>query len=252
LYVHRKTADAEIYYVDNRQDRPVSLTPSFRVAGREAELWHADSGKSEPASFTIAEGRTTVPLSLGPYETVFVVFRKSATMAERTIPKAPETEASTIEGPWSVSFDKGPCAPEPTRFDHLQSWSDSADPRLKYFSGTATYRTTIQAPAGKRPVWIDVGAVKNLAEVTLNGKSLGIVWKPPFRVDATTALKPGENALAIKVTDLWVNRLIGDLQPGAAKCAFADPMPAMYQAASPLIPAGLLGPVRLIRTSPAY
>ncbi len=249
LYVHRATRDADIYYVDNRRDGPVSLTPSFRVAGREAEFWHADSGRSEPASYTTAQGRTTVPLTLRPYEAVFVVFRKPTTITARTIPTQQETELAPVDGPWSVSFDKGPCAPVPTRFDRLQSWNDSADSRLKYFSGTATYRTTIAAPASKGSVWIDLGSVKNLAEVTVNGKPLGIVWKPPFRVDATTALKPGENTLAVKVTDLWVNRLIGDLQPGAAKCAFAEPMPIMYQAGSPLVAAGLLGPVRLVRTS---
>jgi len=139
------------------------------------------------------------------------------------------------------------------RIQKLQSWSDATDPRLKYFSGTATYRQTLQIRSGqlpdKRRVWIDLGGVGNLAEVFVNGRSVGTVWKAPFRVDASSALKAGENSLVIKVTDLWVNRLIGDLQTGATKCAFADPMPVFYQAGSPLIPAGLLGPVRVLRTS---
>jgi len=250
LFVHRKTPDADIYYVDNRLDRPVSVEPSFRVAGREAELWHADSGTSEPASYRIAGGRTAVPLALGPYESVFVVFRKPATVADRSVMAGQEAELSTVDGPWAVSFGKGPCAPKPTRVDHLQSWSHSADARLKYFSGTATYTQTIETPAGwlsgAKRIWIDLGTVKNLAEVVLNGTSLGTVWKPPFRVEATTALKPGENTLAVKVTDLWVNRLIGDLQPDAEKCASAEPMPVLYQASSPLAPSGLLGPVRIV------
>lgn len=253
LYVHRTTPDADIYFVDNRRDQPASLTPSFRVAGREAEFWHADTGRYEPASFTIAEGRTAVPLALAPYESVFVVFRQPAVSASRTISTKHEAELSSVAGPWSVTFDKGPCAPAPMNLDHLQSWADSADARLKYFSGTATYRQAFQAPAtkvsGNSRIWIDLGAVKNLAEVSVNGKSLGIVWKPPFRVDATGALKPGENSLAVKVTNLWVNRLIGEMQPGAAKCAFADPMPVMYQAGSPLLSSGLLGPVRIIEAN---
>lgn len=251
LYVHRQTQDADIYYIDNRRDRPVSLTPSFRVAGREAEIWHADSGESEPASYSITQGRTTVPLALRPYEAVFVVFRKPAKRAARSNPVQQESVLSAMDGAWAVSFDKGPCAPEPARIEHLQSWSESADLRVKYFSGTATYRQTVQVPpdwrANEARIFIDLGAVKNLAEITVNGKSLGTVWKPPFRVDATAALKRGENTLAVKVTDLWVNRLIGDLQPGAARCAFAEPMPLLYQPGSPLVPAGLLGPVRLIR-----
>jgi hypothetical protein len=251
LFVHRATADADIYYIDNRKDRTELLTATFRIAGREAELWHADSGTSEPASYAIANGQTTVPMTLRPYETVFVVFRRPASQNDRIIAAQKESWLSTVDGPWSVSFDKGPCAPAATSLGQLGSWSDSADPQFKYFSGTATYRKTIQAPAewasGKGRVWIDLGSVKNLAEVAVNGKSLGIVWKPPFRVDATAALKPGQNALAVKVTDLWVNRLIGDLRLGATKCAFAEPMPLLYQAASPLVPSGLLGPVRIVR-----
>jgi hypothetical protein len=253
LYVHRQTRETDIYYVDNRQDRPVSVTPSFRVAGRAAELWHADSGKSEPAPYAVSKDRTTVPLNLSPYETVFVVFRKAALQTSRTISASQEAALSTLADAWSVSFDRGPCAPAPMRMERLQSWSDSADVRLKYFSGTATYRQTIRVPADwlakKGNIWIDLGAVKNLAEVAVNGKSLGIVWRPPFRVDATAALKSGENTVAVKVTDLWVNRLIGDLQPGATKCAFAEPMPALYQPSSPLVPAGLLGPVRIVRAT---
>ena len=93
-------------------------------------------------------------------------------------------------------------------------------------------------------IWIDLGDVKNLAEVTINGKSLGIVWHAPYRVDATAALKPGANALEIKVTNAWVNRLIGDLQPGVTtKYTYTDFKP--YKAESQLLPSGLLGPVTI-------
>ena len=95
-----------------------------------------------------------------------------------------------------------------------------------------------------RRLWIDLGDVKNLAEVTVNGESLGIVWHAPYRVDATSALKAGANEVLIKVTNAWVNRLIGDQQPNAAvKYTFADIEP--YKANSPLLPSGLLGPVRI-------
>jgi hypothetical protein len=255
LFVHRATPGADIYYVDNRRDQAESLTATFRVAGREAELWHADSGVSEHASYTIADSRTTVPLTLAPYETVFVVFRKPAHANARTIPAPKEIAASPVEGPWSVSFNKGPCPPAATNLERLQSWSETPDPQLKYFSGTATYRRALRIPAdlasAKSRLWIDLGSVKNLAEVIVNGTSVGIVWKPPFRVDATAALRAGDNRLEIKVTDLWANRLIGDLQPGlAGRCTFTDPQP-LYQAGSPLLPAGLLGPVRLIGISAA-
>ncbi len=123
-----------------------------------------------------------------------------------------------------------------------------ADPGVKYFSGTGNYTNTINAPADwfkeGTQLWIDLGSVKNLAEVIINGKSLGIVWKTPFRLNMTEALKQGENTLEIKVTDLWVNRLIGDQQPGISKKITYTTMP-FYRADSPLLPSGLLGPVKI-------
>ena len=89
---------------------------------------------------------------------------------------------------------------------------------MKYFSGAGTYTKTMQASAEwfkkGAQVWIDLGDVKNLAEVTVNGKKLGETWHAPYRVDATSALKPGANEITIKVINAWVNRLIGDQQPG--------------------------------------
>ena len=91
---------------------------------------------------------------------------------------------------------------------------------------------------------LDLGDVKNLAEVVVNGKSLGVVWKHPFRVELTDAVKSGENKLEIKVVNLWVNRLIGDAQPGIKQKITYTTMP-FYQANSPLLSSGLIGPVRI-------
>lgn len=98
--------------------------------------------------------------------------------------------------------------------------------------------------AARGRLWLDLGDVKNLAAVTVNGHALGVVWHAPFRVDLTAALQPGENKLEIQVVNAWVNRMIGDEQPGATKYTFADVKP--YNANSPLLPSGLLGPVRLV------
>ncbi len=132
----------------------------------------------------------------------------------------------------------------------LASWSESADAGVKYFSGTATYTTTVEAPADwfktGAHLWLDLGNVKNLAEVSVNGKPLGIAWKPPFRVDMTGALKSGANHLEVRITNLWVNRLIGDQQPGIA-VKYTYTTQQFYQSNSPLLPSGLLGPVRVLR-----
>jgi len=248
LYVHRRLPEADIFFVDNRGDQASSVDASFRVAGKVPELWHSDTGKIEPASYKIADGRTTVPLHLDPWGTVFVVFRDAAKEPSRTLPKPSETKLATLDGPWSVAFQSGRGAPASITMDKLASWSDSQDKGVKYFSGTGTYTKTIQAsadwfkPAAK--LWIDLGDVKNLAEVSVNGKPLGIVWHKPYRVEVSGALKPGTNELTIKVIDPWVNRLIGDQQPDqTVKYTFAPSKP--YRANSPLVQSGLLGPVEI-------
>jgi hypothetical protein len=247
LFVHRKLSDGDLYFVDNRNDRTEQVDASFRVTGKAPELWHADTGKTEPASFKIADGRTTVPLKLEPWGTVFVVFRKATSETSRTVSARNETLLVSVDGPWKVSFQPDRGAPSSISMDRLSSWSDNPDPGVKYFSGIGTYTKAIDVPAGwlknRAHVWIDLGDVKNLAEIAVNGKPLGIVWHTPYRVDATPALKPGTNEISIKVTNAWVNRLIGDEQPNATRITFADDKP--YKANSPLLPSGLLGPVSL-------
>ncbi len=247
-FVHRKLADGDLYFVDNRSDNPASVDATFRIAGKAPELWRAENGSSQPATFMIADGRTTVPLKLEPWGTVFVVFRTPAKATSFTAPDKRETHVATVEGPWTVSFQPGRGAPPSITLDTLSSWSNNQDTGVKYFSGEGTYTRTIDASPGwfknGAHVWIDLGDVKNLAEVTVNGKSLGIVWHAPYRVDATAALKPGANEVKIMVINAWVNRLIGDLQPDAtAKYTFTTSKP--YQANSPLQLSGLLGPVNV-------
>jgi hypothetical protein len=251
-FVHRKLANGDLYFVDNRSDAGAQVEATFRVAGKAPELWYAETGKTEPVSFSIADGRTTVPLRLEPWGTVFVVFRKSTTEKSHTTTPIVEKQLATVEGPWKVNFPPDWGAPPSITLDTLSSWSDNSDTGVKYFSGTGTYTKTIDAPAqwfrNGAHVWIDLGDVKNLAEVTVNGKSLGIVWHAPYRMDATSALKPGANELSIRVTNAWVNRLIGDQQPGMEKkYTFADVKP--YRATSPLLSSGLLGPVTVIARS---
>jgi hypothetical protein len=254
LFVHRVLPDGDLYYVNNRNDRTETVDATFRVSGREAELWHADTGEREPASFRIADGRTTVPLNLEPWGTVFVVFRKPAAASERMLPKIGEVALGSVEGSWEVSFQANRGAPATITLDTLASWSDHADAGVKYFSGTGTYTKAIQAPPSwfvkGAQLWLDLGDVQNLAEVSVNGVPLGVLWKKPFRSDITGALKPGSNTIEVKVTNLWVNRIIGDRQPDAPK-QFTFTRPVVYKANSPLLPSGLLGPVRVLQLSTA-
>ncbi|HEY7352391.1 MAG TPA: glycosyl hydrolase [Terriglobales bacterium] len=249
LFVHRQIGDQDFYFVDNRNDRTESLDATFRVTGKQAELWHADSGKIEPASYYSAAGRTTVPLSLAPWQTVFVVFRKPAQASSRTLPRTVETPLATLEGPWEVTFPPDLGAPPKATFEKLAEWNENSDQGIKYFSGTATYTKTFDAPkewlASGTNVWIDLGDVKNMAEVLLNGTPLGLVWKEPFRVNLTGALKSGANTLEVKVTNGWANRIIGDRQPGMTK-TYTFTSPKFYNAKAKLWSSGLLGPVQII------
>lgn len=155
----------------------------------------------------------------------------------------------TVDGAWQLSFPPKLGAPSTADFDHLMSWTESTNDGVKYFSGSATYEKEIEIPAeyigpGRR-LLLDLGAVKNLAEITLNGKSLGVLWKEPFRVDITEAAKVGMNQLEIRVTNLWPNRMIGDQKlPENERITWASVKP--YNANSPLLPSGLLGPVRVL------
>ena len=248
-FAHRRLTDADIYFVDNRSDHEAVIDATFRIMGKTPELWRAETAEMSPSSFKVADGRTTIPLRLEPWGTVFVVFRRTASTTSLAIPKVRETQLATIRGPWNVAFQSGRGAPASITMDELSDWSRSENSGVRYFSGIATYTKTIQASPewfkkGSR-LWIDLGDVKNLAIVIVNGREVGEPWHAPYRVDVTSALKPGENKITIQVINSWVNRLIGDQQPDEAKYTFADVKP--YTANSPLLPSGLLGPVAVIR-----
>ena len=248
-FVHRKLKGGDIYFVDNRSDHAESIDATFRVAGMQPELWRSETATTEPASFAIADGRTTVPLHLEPWGAVFAVFRKTTLEISHAVPEMIETKLATLNGPWELSFQPGRGAPASITMNQLSDWSHNDDPGVKYFSGVGTYKKAVQAPAewfkNCARLWLDLGDVKNLAVVIVNGKDVGETWHAPYRVDVTSALKAGPNEITIKVVNAWVNRLIGDEQPGATKLTFADVKP--YKADAPLLPSGLLGPVQIVR-----
>ena len=252
LFVHRKLKSADIYWVNNRKDSAETLNATFRVDGKIPELWNPETGKINETSYKIENGNTTIPLHLKPNDAVFVIFRKKSIEMSASIFQSIEKQLATIEGPWELSFQPDRGAPAKITLGDLTPWNENTDKGVKYFSGTGTYLKTIKVPEGwllpGTSLWLDLGTVKNLAEVIINGKSLGIVWKTPFRVDVSKALKQGENNIEIKVTNLWVNRLIGDQQPDV-KNKITYTTQAFYQADSPLLPSGLMGPVQLIRQS---
>lgn len=244
---HRRLDGADIYFVSNQNDQAQSVRARFRIDDRAPERWHAETGAIEAVSYEKVADGVNVPLSLAAHEAVFVVFRKPAAARTWTAPAVQRTMLTTLEGTWRVSFQEGRGAPSTATFDRLISWPASSDAGIKYFSGAATYEMNVKVPRGwlqsGRLIELDLGDVRELAAVSINGTRVGTAWRAPYTIDITNALQPGMNRLQIEVVNLWPNRLIGDKQPGAKPIAFAPMSP--YQASSALLPSGLLGPVRI-------
>lgn len=247
MFVHRELADGDLWFVYNRKAADERIEARFRVTDKQPELWHADTGRTEAVSYRIENGETVVPMALAGEDSVFVVFRKPAAADALAIKPVVPVELGRIDGSWTVSFESGRGAPASIQLPALAPLNENADPGVKYFSGLATYAKSFALPKGVRtgaPVWLDLGAVGELAQVTVNGKDVGTAWHKPYRVDIGAALRRGTNRLEVRVANLWVNRLIGDAQPGATKVTWTA-IPT-YQAAAPLRASGLIGPVTLL------
>jgi len=199
-------------------------------------------------------------------------YRLETASGKKVVCKVPRVPSPiTIEGPWTLEFPPGWGAPASVTLERLISWPEHAEEGVKYFSGTAVYRKTFDVPADRLAkdtrLFLDLGRVAVMAEVKLNGRDLGVVWKPPYRVPISGVARPGPNELEVRVTNLWPNRLIGDEQKppylkwnadgGPAEwpdwLATGGPVPKtgrwtfttwhQYEKDSPLLESGLLGPV---------
>jgi hypothetical protein len=219
-FIHRVGDEGDLYFVANHDNTTLNTQCTFRITGKIPELWHPDTGLIEPApAYTFHDGLTTLPLTFDPCGSVFVLFRQPTTVATRQALAVDTSQLPApvpIDGPWLLTFPQHWGAPDHVTLDKLISWPDSPDAGVKYFSGTASYTKTLTIPANlfapTQHLVLSLGTVKNLAQVSLNGQDLGILWKPPFQLDITAAAKPGPNDLEIKITNLWPNRIIGDAQ----------------------------------------
>ncbi len=256
-WIHRRTGDAEIYFVASLWQPVEQVECVFRVSGRVPELWDPVTGTvREAGAFRIENGRTTVPLRFEPCGSVFVVFRKPTKETERTGKNWTETQPlQGIDGPWTVQFDPAWFYPQPAGvkdarivFEKLQDWTTRPEDAVKYYSGQAVYEKEFTASPSRGRVLLDLGEVDHVAEVHLNGKNLGVLWTKPYRVDVTDALRPGTNRLQIGVTNIWPNRLAGDaFLPEDQRRTKTTAI--KYTQTTELFPSGLLGPVQLMTES---
>ena len=248
-FVHRSISDGEIYWVTNLSKDTKDITASFRTTGKKPVIWNADDASTEPVSYEMVDGRTNVRMNLTQHRSVFVIFTEDTDVAKVELPKTGEETMVEINTPWSVKFQQGRGVPETATFNQLASLTESSEPGIKYFSGAVTYSNIFKLKKkeirSKDSVILDLGDVKDLAEVTVNGKNLGVFWNAPFKVDITKAVRNGENTIEVKVINMWHNRLVGDVQPGVTKKITYTQM-EFFKPEEPLLPAGLLGPVKVI------
>jgi hypothetical protein len=237
-YIHRQADGADIYFIRNPQAQPVSEDVTLRAAKGAAEQWNAVTGETAP--LPVAGGRVHLHLEALGSTIVVLRDRPAATAARPPV----EPRIVPVAGPWNVAFTPGWGAPASASFDRLISWTDRPEPGIRYYSGTATYSTKFDLPAGLSAVDLDLGGVREIATVRLNGRELGVLWQKPFRVHATAAARAGTNHLEIDITNLWPNRLIGDAAlPPEERLTRTNI--TKFHAGTPLLPSGLLGPVRV-------
>jgi len=248
LFTHRTTPEAEIYFVTNQKDRSENISAAFRISGRQPELWDAVTGeRRELPEWSESTGQTIVPLVFAAKQSWFVVFRKpgSPVAGGKNFPEL--KTLSTLSGAWDVSFDKKWGGPEKVSFSELSDWITRPEEGIKFYSGTATYRKTFeitQETPLSTGLLLDLGKVRDVATIKLNGKELGTLWIAPYRVDISKAAKLGSNTLEIEVINPWNNRLVGDSELPAEK-RLTSIFLNTIKPKSPLQSAGLLGPVTL-------
>jgi hypothetical protein len=249
-WTHRAGAGFDIYFLSNQASRAKELTLSLRVAGRQPELWDAVTGTILPAkNWKVEGGRTVLPVQLEGSGSLFVVLQKAAAGkgAKKGNNWTTTTPVRPLDGEWKVSFDPSLGGPKgEVMFASLQDWSQHPDTAIRYYSGTAVYRKTFdwKKTSSSKAVCLHLGGVANMAEVFVNGISCGTVWTAPYRVDISKAIKQGRNELRIEVVNTWANRMIGDARLPAEKRISSTVYPFKMEG-KPLLPAGLLGPVRV-------
>ena len=273
-YTHRTTRDREIYFISNRSDKVVADRCTFRDGTGRPELWDPVTEEIRKLSeFERRNGRTIIPVKLEKGQSFFIVFPKNGESRniklseEKNFPEIIDREE--ISGPWSVAFDPKWGGPEHVVFNELEDWTERPEEGIRYYSGIALYSKTFDlseniSKSGGRNIYLDLGKVRNMARVKLNGKDLGVVWTDPWRINITDAIATGSNRLEIEVANLWGNRLIGDatlpydgIKDGKWPDWLTEGKPRTrgrytfttnnyYKKDMQLQPSGLLGPVSLV------
>lgn len=249
-WTHRRSAAEDIYFISNQKQEKRSLEASFRVAGKKPYWYNPVSDSSSAiANWKIENGRTLLDIVLEPNESGFVLFKEQSPAPRSKVAAVPGFETvQTLDENWELRFDsafKGP--KEPQKISKLLSWSQSENEQIKYYSGTAVYtKQFVYKGKDSAAIFLDLGEIADIAQVSLNGVDCGTVWTFPYRIAVSKALKKGYNTIEIKITNTWANRLIGDQKlPKEQRLSWTNA--AFRLEGEELLKAGLLGPLRLVK-----
>jgi hypothetical protein len=246
-WTHRRNEaeQTDLYFVANQSDEPKEFIASFRISGRQPEWWNPMNGTiTETLSWSQSEGRTKVKMKLAAGESAFIVFRKPAEVAEGNSFLWEKSEPLPATS-WNIRFEK--TAQEVTT-NELFDWTAREEDAIRYYSGRATYQTTFNFKRKQNvqeACWLELNGLHDVASVKLNGVECGIVWTAPYRVEIGSALKKGTNTLEIAVCNTWANALNGAEQ-GKAPFDGIWTNATYRRAEKNLLPAGLVGPVKLV------
>lgn len=248
-WTHRQKGTTDIYFVTNQSNKKYNDTISFRVTGKQPELWDAVSGQYlDLPLFQEKDGQTLIPLKFSDADSWFIVFRKKVQRKSfKDEVNFPATNpVMELTGTWNLKFNSIFGAPADTTINKLFDWTTDKNTTVKYYSGAATYRMEFMFnPEENVNYLIELGVLESLATVSLNGQKLGTLWRQPYQTDITNALKNGTNVLEVEVVNTWWNRLVGDAQPNLIPYTWAATR-VSWNASSELIPSGLLGPVKIL------
>jgi hypothetical protein len=252
-YAHRRVGKIDVYFVRNGSSQTVAQDVLFRANGRSPELWDAVTGEmrgvAQDTHRVLPDGRVRVPLVLPPFGSMVVVFPEDGESKKLAdTPTAVRSAALVPVGAWTVAFQRGRGAPDhPIQINALTSWTTWSEPGVRFFSGAATYRAVVTTPQAAKGSHVSIRFtdLHEVARVRINGRAAGTVWAKPLTLRVDPWLRKKKNVIEVEVTNLWPNRVIGDLQPGVSRPITNTNIKA-YRPDSPLLPSGLIGPLEWV------
>ncbi len=248
-FAHRNLGDTDIYFLNNHSKNSFKDSIRLRTNATNAEYWDPTTGKQFALPVT-ASGKNGLLLNvvLQPNESGFIVTSNQTSQSLPTKLNGIDEQIKAIDGEWKVFFDPKWGGPGEVTFTNLTDWTKNTDERIKYYSGTAVYRKTIQLdkPVSGEQVLLRFPELGSIARVLINGKEVATVWCSPWEADITPYIQKGENTLEIQVVNSLVNRMVGDISLPESK-RFTYAFPEIVTPNTSLVPSGIMDKVLLVK-----